>query len=380
MHIVRWLLCVAASVLLFCSIWIVVPAPNLLLLPLGVGVPELSPLLLATSLIVFALALKARKGVAGRIAAVFSLISVSLYALPLMQVPAVVGRFDEAMPRSGGSARPDRPLSVSGLLRGIDVGDARIARGIQVGASDGSALTVDVYRPPGAGRFPIIVQIYGGAWQRGVPGDNAAFAQYFASRGYVVFAIDYRHAPKWQWPAQIEDVRSALAWIRAHASEYDGDRSRTALVGRSSGAQLALVAAYEAGADAVSAVVSYYGPTDLAEGWRVPPRPDPLNVRAVLEAYLGGTPDQVPGRYREASPISHVTAASPRTLLVYGTRDHIVEAHFGRDLHHRLQAAGASSVLLEIPWAEHAFDVLPSGLAGQLSLAYTEGFLAQALR
>lgn len=112
----------------------------------------------------------------------------------------------------------------------------------------------------------------------------------------------------------------------------------------------------------------------------MPPHPDPIHVRAVLEAYLGGTPDQVPGRYRDASPITYVAAAVPPTLLVYGDRDHIVESRFGRNLHERLRAAGASPVLLEIPWAEHAFDALPGGLAGQLSLAYTEAFLAQALR
>ncbi len=377
---VRALVCATAAVLLFCSIWIVVPAPNMLLLPLAVGVPELSPLLLAASLIVFALALQARRGTTGTVAVTCSGIAAVLCAWPLLQLPAVVARFDEALPRPAGSALREYPLSLTALVRGLDVGAARITRGIQVGSPGGSALTVDVYRPASAGRFPIIVQIYGGAWQRGVPGDNAAFAQYFAARGYVVFAIDYRHAPKWQWPVQIEDVRAALAWIAAHADEYDGDRSRTALIGRSSGAQLALLAAYEARPAAVSAVVSYYGPTDLAQGWRVPPRPDPLNVRAVLEAYLGGTPDEVPRRYSEASPISYVAAAVPPTLLVYGTRDHIVEPYFGRDLHQRLRAAGASSVLLEIPWAEHAFDALPSGLAGQLLLAYTERFLADALR
>ena len=190
----------------------------------------------------------------------------------------------------------------------------------------------------------------------------------------------HQHAPKWQWPAQIEDVRAALAWIRAHAGEYDGDAGRIALIGRSAGAQLALVAAYEAAAPAVSAVVSFYGPVDLAQGWRVPPRPGPLDTHAMLEAFLGGTPDQFPQRYREASPISHVAATSPPSLLIYGSRDHIVEAHFGRQLHQRPQAAGASSVLLEIPWAEHAFDALQGGLSGQLSLAYTERFLARVLR
>jgi acetyl esterase/lipase len=191
-----------------------------------------------------------------------------------------------------------------------------------------------------------------------------------------VFAIDYRHAPRWKWPAQIQDVRSALGWIRAHAAEYDGDASRLVLVGRSAGAQLALVAAYESAPADIAGVISFYGPTDLAEGWRVPPRPDPLNVRTVLETYLGGTPDQIPEAYREASPIAYVSAKVPPTLLLYGGRDHIVEARFGRSLNDRLRAAGATSFLLELPWSEHAFDVVPSGLGGQVSLYYVERFLA----
>ena len=292
-------------------------------------------------------------------------------------------RFDQALQPYTSAAPGRRPLNVSALLFGIDAGQARVSRGIAVAAADGSALTLDVYRPPGPGRFPIIVQIYGGAWQRGVPGDNAAFARHFAARGHVVFAIDYRHAPRWSWPAQIDDVRAALAWITLHAAEYDGDPRRITLIGRSSGAQLALVTAYQNAGPAVVAVVavvSLYGPTDLARGWREPPHPDPLNVRSVLEAYLGGTPDQMPQRYREASPITHVAATSPPTLLIYGERDHIGEAHFGRDLHKRLQAAGATSVLLELPWSEHAFDAVPGGLAGQLSLAAIGRFLAQAAR
>jgi acetyl esterase/lipase len=174
-------------------------------------------------------------------------------------------------------------------------------------------------------------------------------------------------------------VQAALSWIATHAGEHGGDASRIALVGRSAGAQLALVAAYAGDAPKISAVVSFYGPTDLLEGWRVPPRPDPLPVRPTLETYLGGTPDTMAASYREASPITYVSPRVPPTLLLYGARDHIVEARFGRELHDRLHAAGAVSVLLEIPWAEHAFDLLPNGLGGQLSLYYVERFLAWAL-
>ena len=80
-----------------------------------------------------------------------------------------------------------------------------------------------------------------------------------------------------------------------------------------------------------------------------------------------------------ASPITYVTRTAPPTLLIYGTRDHIVQARYGHMLDRRLREVGATSILLEIPWAEHAFDLLPGGLSGQLSLYYTQRFLAAAL-
>ena len=193
-------------------------------------------------------------------------------------------------------------------------------------------------------------------------------------------AVDYRHAPEWKWPAAAEDVRSALEWVVAHAAELGGDARRIALIGRSSGAHLALLAAYDRPLPAVRAIIDMYGPVDLAEGWKHPPQPDPLNVRGILETFLGGTPATVPHLYKEASPITYVRATLPPTLLIYGGRDHIVEARFGRQLDRALKTSGAISVLLEIPWSEHAFDAVPTGLGGQLATHYTERFLKWALR
>ena len=325
-----------------------------------------------------------------------SAVALACSASPLLRLSSTIARFDAAMAAGLGAEaigsvpadiaarlRP-RVLTLRELARGLDSGDATtIVRDIEFSRPAGQPLRLDIYRPAASGRYPIVIQIYGGAWQRGAPADNQAFARSIASLGFVVVAIDYRHAPQWRWPAQIEDVRTALAWIAQHAREYDGDTSRVALVGRSSGGQLATLAAYEdktAGLT-VKAVVSYYAPVDLADGYRHPPSPDPLNVRSVLENYLGATPDDAAGaeRYREASPITYVTRTAPPTLLIYGTRDHIVQARYGHMLDRRLREVGATSILLEIPWAEHAFDLLPGGLSGQLSLYYTQRFLAAAL-
>ena len=382
----------AALVLLFLSSWIFLPAPNRALLTLGVGVPELSAWLALGGLVVCVLTLGAAgRDPLARVTLALSLVATVLASAPLVQLPFVARRFDAAMRTALGDdflrgvpsdrrarMRPS-PFAVRDLVRGVDAGDARVTRGIPFAAPAGVRLTLDVYQPATAGRYPSVVQIYGGAWQRGAPGDDATFATYLAAHGFVVFAIDYRHAPEWRWPSQIEDVRAALGWIRRHAGEHDADASRIALLGRSAGAHLAMLAAYEPHAMPIAAVVSYYGPVDLTDGYRNPPRPDPLDVRAIEEAFLGGTPDLLPDRYREASPITYVSRRLPPSLLIYGSRDHIVLSRFGAMLDGRLRAAGATSVFLEIPWAEHAFDMIPNGPSGQLSLYYTERFLAWAL-
>ena len=74
--------------------------------------------------------------------------------------------------------------------------------------------------------------------------------------------------------------------------------------------------------------------------------------------------------------MTYLTPQSPPTLLVYGRRDHIVEVRFARRLEARLHEVGVPAVLIEIPWAEHAFDVLSDGVSAQVALFYTERFLA----
>ncbi len=320
-----------------------------------------------------------------------AVVAAVLAAAPLVRIPSAVRRFDATMrtalgddfmsgiPADHRARMRGAPVVALDLFRGIAIGDALVTRGMPFATPEGVPLTLDVYRPAASGRYPTVVQIYGGAWQRGAPGDDSTFATYLAARGFVVFAIDYRHAPTWQWPAQIEDVRAALAWIGEHGGEHDADTSRMALIGRSAGAQLAMVAAYEDDAPPISAVVSYYGPVDLADGYRNPPRPDPIDVRSIEELFLGGTPDTQPDRYRQASPITYAGSQLPPSLLIYGSRDHVVLPRFGAMLDQRLRAAGAISVFLEIPWAEHAFDAITNGPSGQLSLYYTEQFLTWAL-
>ncbi len=391
-HLIRpWLSLVASLVLLFAAAWTVLPGPIAVLLPLAVGAPELSAWLVVIAVpIGLTAALDARRRRAGAIALGVSVVCAALALAPLIQAGRATRRFALTMsdvlgedylrdvtPEARAGMRR-RPIQVVDLFRGFDPGGRAPTAAVLFGSPDGQPLRMDVYTPPSGGPHPALVQIYGGAWQRGHPGNNASSARYFAARGYVVFALDYRHAPQWRWPAQIDDVRTGLAWVQKHGADYGADVSRIALVGRSAGAHLALLAAYMPGGPPVRAVVSYYGPTDLVGGYREPPRPDPLDVRAILETFTGGTPDTAPAAYHDGSPLTYAGRPQPPTLLIYGSRDHVVSPHFGATLHARLRAAGTTSVLLELPWAEHAFDAIPFGPGAQLSLYHTERFLAWA--
>ncbi|MEO1209736.1 MAG: alpha/beta hydrolase [Cyanobacteria bacterium J06638_20] len=377
---------------LFLSLWIVIPAPTAFLLPLGVGAPEISPWLIGINAIALVgLGLGRTGGRLPLLILICSLLGLGLSLLPLAQLPAANRQIDAEMrsvlgpdflasvPEKALQPLRSQPWVLADSLRGIALEDVRVDRGLVFARPDETALTLNVYRPLTPGRYPTLVVIYGGAWQSGSPDNKATFNRYMAAQGYTVVAIDYRHAPQYRFPAQLIDVNTALAYIQSHAEALSVDLNHMAVLGRSAGAQLAAIAAYES-AVPLRAVVLYYGPVDLTAGYQDPPVPDPINTRAVLRTFLGGPPETAPELYRQASPINYVRAHLPPTLLVYAGRDHVVQARYGRQLYEQLQAADNQAVWLKIPWAEHAFDTVFNGLSNQLALYYTERFLAGALK
>ena len=420
MEYARWILAGLVAIALFLSSWIVIPAPTMALLPLGVGAPEISPILLLSHVILLLLwyllslrltgtetFLLASLDTLGWLILSCSALGVILSSLPLLQLPATLHRAERAMVQGLGpqyveyledspsaqsaGMRLARPFNLIKLIRGIAIPTIAPEQH-SIATPDGATLTVDVYSPRPPSRpstpQPILVTIYGGAWQSGNPQQKSKFNAYMAAQGYAVVALEYRHAPDYQFPTQINDVNTVLRWIGTHAPDYGWNRDRLALVGWSAGGHLALLAAYapllgEAEREAsvtIQSVVNYYGPVDLAKGYADLPVPDPIDNRAVLETFLGGSPDQVPTAYQAASPITYVEPGLPPTLLVYGDHDHLVKPGFGQQLHRQLRSQGNQSVLIRLPWAEHAFDALFSGMGNQVALYHTERFLAWTLR
>ncbi len=388
--------CVIAVPTLLLALWIVLPAPTYFFLTYSVGAVEVSAWLAVASLVALGLAWPdMRTRGTSRVATVpfnCAVAALALAASPYVRFPFAVHNFDREMNAAFGGAtlangsgssdaklRP-HPLNVGELFTGIKHDSVSVTRGISIATPGGVLLTADISRPTSHSLLPIVVQIYGGAWQRGSPASNEDYAQWLASQGYVVIAIDYRHAPAFHFPAQIDDIREDLTWIRNHAADYNGDTSRVAFLGRSAGGHLAMLAAYTDSPITPRAVVSLYGGIDLVNGYEHPPFPDPLNIPDVTLKFVGGTPEQLPELYRAGTIYTYVTRKLPPTLLIYGGRDNLVETKYPIELRDRLRATGTQVAYLEIPWANHAFDEVLNGPSDQLAMYYTGRFLAWALR
>jgi acetyl esterase/lipase len=294
----------------------------------------------------------------------------------LLQLPQTVQQANVALEQIGvktgrAAGLRSHPFALLDLFRGIPIPPTRSVQTIQFAQPDNVPLNLNLYRPAQLGKYPAIVVIHGGGWQSGDPGNNVEFSQYMAAQDYSVLSIDYRFAPEYKYPAQIEDVRTALAYIREHADDLEVDVNRIVLMGRSAGAHLAMLAAFAPDApDAppIRAIVNYYGPVNLTTGYQDPPNPDPIDSRKLLRDFLGGTPAELPDLYKQASPWNYVNRSLPPSLLIYGR------------LAEQLKKTGNQVAFIEIPWAEHAFDAIPPGVSNQVALYYTERFLAWALK
>ncbi|MEO0540669.1 MAG: alpha/beta hydrolase [Cyanobacteria bacterium P01_A01_bin.105] len=362
-------------------------------MPLAVVAPEISPLLLLINGITLVFFLVRRRG--WRFLGIFlSFLGLLLSTLPLLQLPAAIWQaeqsFDAAItsetfvldsapagPGQADATPEPPPFSLAHFVLGMPIQDVRYKPDIVFSEPAGSPLKLSIYQPLAAGVYPTVVTLYGGGWQNGSPAEVDRVSRYLAAQGYVVAAIDYRHAPDHQFPTQLADVEAALSFINAQASAYGMDKQRLVLMGWSAGAHLAMLTAYRTQIP-LRGVISYFGPVNLVDGYKNPPNPDPLDVKAVLETFMGGTPDQLPVAYNAASPVYAIKPGLPPTLLVYGRRDHIVKVEFGLRMYEALQKAENTAVLVEIPWAEHAFNRVFRGISNQLALKYTERFLRAA--
>jgi acetyl esterase/lipase len=356
---------------LFVTLWIVVPAPTTRLWILSVGATEWSLWFGLAGLLgaaVAAVALRLGSRVLGLIGIASGLIAMILAAIPPLQAARVAAREDVSISlRRFFSRSAPPPVDETHDVAYTDLTNP--------------PLRLDVYRPkaaPTAAPLPAVVVIHGGGWNGGAKGEFRGQSRRLTAAGFVIFDIDYRLAgPELRFPTPVADVKCAIGWIKRNAASYGADPRRLALLGRSAGANLALVAGYTPGDPrlapscpvedtSVKAVISFYAPVDLAWGYAHPPRPDFYDGPWHLRNYLGGTPEQLPDVYRLASPRFLVTPSSPPTLVLHGERDGIVTSRDARFLDKALAANGVPHRTILLPWATHGFDFALDGWGTQV--------------
>jgi alpha-L-fucosidase 2 len=232
---------------------------------------------------------------------------------------------------------------------------------IQYGAAAGEKLLLDVSVPAGEGPFPVAILVHGGGWgggdkaNVGSSGGGADISPWFGAltaAKFTWFSINYRLAPKHRWPACLDDVLTAIRWVKAHAADYNGDPSRLALFGHSAGGHLVCQAATVVDDTVrVQAVVGYAPVTNHEQD--LPVRGGlSLSLQNLLNRPKEVTPESL-GLLRAISPLNHVRPGLPPFLLVHGDADRTVPIEQSLDFRAKLHAHGVRCELITIPGAGH---------------------------
>ena len=278
------------------------------------------------------------------------------------------------------AARPS-PLVVSDLVFGVSTGEVLLDEHVySLDTATGENLTLDLYRPRfGSEPRPTVVVVHGGGWTDGDQRQLPKLSQYLAARGYVVASVGYRLAPAWSFPAAQEDVAAAIRYLKDLETTHGVDPTRIALLGRSAGGQIALLAGYTLADPAIRAVVSLYAPTALRWGYHNPAKPRIVDSSGALELYLGGSPLTHGETYDAAEPSSFVDEFTPPTLFIQGLRDEHVSPFHAEFVSARLLEEGVTHLMVRMPWATHGCDYVFSGPCGQITTYAVERFLGAVL-
>ena len=243
-----------------------------------------------------------------------------------------------------------------------------VIRNVEIGNGGGRRLHVEIVRPklPGPTPMPAVLWIHGGGWQEGSHKADGAWRH--AIRGYFTASIEYRLSGEAQWPAQIEDCKLAVRWLRANAAQYHVDPERIGVMGISAGGHLAAflglddapaanetAAGFAGVSSRVQCVVDFSGPTDFTQGsagllGKFPPDDAPILVKL-----FGRTFRERPEIWKQASPIAHVHTGVPPFLIIQGEKDTLVPMAHAERLGEALRRIAQPVELIRVKNADHVF-------------------------
>jgi len=261
-------------------------------------------------------------------------------------------------------------VMVGASMLGLGAGAAsaqsvREQRDVVYATVDGKRLALDLYMPAGVAAPPLVVWIHGGRWMNG---DKSDVPMAFVERGIATASVDFRQSGEARFPAMVHDIKAAVRFLRARASQYGYRADRIAIAGTSSGAHLATLVGVTNGhkalegalgdhqgtSSSVQAIVSYYGASNLST-ILAQSTPYGVGVRTpALQALLGALPTQARELATLASPVAHVDQSDPPLLLLHGDQDPQMPINQSHEIQGVYESLG-----LDV-----AFDVVHGGAHG----------------
>jgi acetyl esterase/lipase len=244
----------------------------------------------------------------------------------------------------------------------------RVERGLVYGKGGDKPMQLDLAVPEKAdGPLPTVVCFHGGGWRAGSRQQLEKLIVLLAQRGFAAATVSYRLTPAAKFPAQIEDCKAAVRWLRVNAKKYQLDPDRFGAVGFSAGAHLACLigaADKDAGLEGdggnpeqssrVQAVVSFFGPTDFVnKNWE-------KGVEDFfLVPFFGGSYEEKKDLYRKGSPIIYVSKDDPPFLFFHGDKDPLVGIDQSEKMMKRLHEVGVSARLVTMKGQGHGWSGQP---------------------
>ncbi len=255
-------------------------------------------------------------------------------------------------------------LAVSaGLACAAGAQEVTVENNVEYSNPDNQHLMVNMARPTGNGPFPAVLCIHGGGFRAGDRNGYNGLIKQLAERGYVAATVEYRLAPKYQFPAAVYDVKAAVRWLKANASKYHVDPNRIGVTGGSAGGHLVHFlgvtsdvkmfegdGGYPEQSSRVACVVSYFGPSDFTKSYG-----KSVDAAEVLPLFLGGNLEQARQRHIQSSPLYWVTPNAAPTLAIHGTKDNYVAYEQAQWMVDKLKAAGVEAELMTLDGAGHGF-------------------------
>ena len=211
-------------------------------------------------------------------------------------------------------------------------------------------------------KLPLIVYIHGGGWQKGTKDQGFMALKYFLASGkYIGASIEYRFSQHAIWPAQIDDCKMALEWLRNNAEKYNIDPQRIAVYGASAGGQLVSLLGTS---NLVSCVVDFCGPADIYALSLVTDSPLHFGRPDSCESLLiGGLASEKREIANDASPITHVNKDCPPFLIAHGEKDNVVPISIAENFYQKLLSANLKipPIFVKVPKKGHIDLIINPG-------------------